>query len=653
MAQQDPFIGKQIENYIVQERINRGMHSTIYRAFQTDLGRDVALKLTRIDSQQAQREDFLARFERSAAQIVALNDIHIVPLYDYGVVDDLMYLAMALEDQATLEDYLSRSEASDYAKVAHVISQLGRALDYAHRMGVYHNDLKPTSILMDDAENLYLGDFGLAKRVLGIEEINPRDPDAASSLQYLSPEQLRGEEIDERSNVFSLGIILYRMLANHLPLDPAENTLADIKRRHLDEPTPSPSRYNDSIPVDLIAVVEKATDKDARMRYRGPDTLLIALNQALDRLFENVHVPSISNINLESVGTPSAGEKSRESDFDARYLMPLSLGISGLLILGTLITFLILQPVPAATVIAGQSVAASSISPTERMVNNAQRTLEREGFIAYIGCDNDEPHHVARTERIQQQAQHYDLPLRLYDSAGSPPREQEQIRRAVSDGAALIMHCAVGSGAGEALAEAADASIPVVADGTFYAGDFPGVFVSGVDYTLGYRAGEAAGRYIDTQFGGNGQVLVLNAPDAEFVRERLTGIEDGLREIAPEEIGLSQLGEGEDAFLEAINATPLQPTVIIAIDADAAFEAVETLQQALFSTSELAVFAISNEELLADDLQNSAYVRSVIGTDAAAIADVMMNAAIYLLGGGTLPEQIVYDGSGISVAETR
>ena len=660
MAKQDVFIGQQIDNFIVQERIDRGTRSTVYRAFQADVGRDVALKLIRIDRLQAQDENFHQQFRTIGDRIAGLKHIHIIPIYAYDVTKQVAYIAMEMTDGDTLEDFIRSRPDMDYSQVAHIITQLGDALDYAHQQGVYHSDLKPASVLLDDGDNVYITDFGLGKRMLNVDAVNLREDGISRNLQYLPPEQIQRKHIDERSNVFSLGVILYQMLTGRLPIDPDEYTSQDVLDMHLSQPTPDPYEHDPNLPGELVAIVNRAAAKNPDDRYRSVDAMTTTLNRALDGLFENVNVPSISETDIEQVeiNVPEEVQKRVDEERGGRYLMPISVGLSALIIGVALAVFIVMRPPPVPTILEDETIVAAQLSPPNWMINNAQRALEDGGFIAYTTCNRFTQFHATRARRIQERAQGvYDLPISIYDSENSAVLESRRIAQAVEDGAAVLIHCTVNPETAQPALAAAAEQIPVIADTSLYADNVPGVFISEDNYELGYQTGEAAGFYINAELAGSGRVLLLDYPEGAANAARSRGIQDGLRDTAGEVSIFAEVGPTEEIAYEstqrAIEQDNIDFDVVVSVTDDGAYGAVRALEEALYTPAEIAVFSIDGERLARFYTQRGEYLRGTTAPNADAVSDAMVDAAVYLLGGGTLPEEIIYQGSEVYTGENE
>ena len=257
-----------IRGYELQERIGAGGFGQVFLALQPSVGRQVAVKV--ILPQYANHPDFIRRFEAEARIVARLEHPHIVPLYDYWREPDGAYLVMRWLRGGNLHQSLQRGPWSAKA-AAQLLEQVAGALAVAHRQGVVHRDIKPANILLDDQDNAYLSDFGIAKDLM--EAISTTASDALpGSLWYISPEQAQSQPLAAQSDLYSLGVVMYEVLTGAHPY--SESTPADQLVKRLTEPIPSLRGRRPDLPQDLDTVIQKATAKDCAERY--PDALAFA-----------------------------------------------------------------------------------------------------------------------------------------------------------------------------------------------------------------------------------------------------------------------------------------------------------------------------------------------------------------------------------------
>jgi ligand-binding sensor domain-containing protein/tRNA A-37 threonylcarbamoyl transferase component Bud32 len=253
--------GQTIGPYRIIQQIGQGGMATVYKAYQPAMERTVALKI--LPRQLADSPEFIGRFQQEARTIARLEHAYILPVHDYGTSDGYTYLAMRFIEAGTLKDRLQSGPVTSI-DIGRWFTQLADALDYAHGQGVVHRDLKPSNVLLDARGNLFLTDFGIAKLL----EADSRFTGTGALIgtpAYMSPEQAQGLRVDRRTDIYSLGIMLYEMVVGQLPFD-ADTPLAIILK-HINDPLPLPSSVNPSISPAVEQVLLKALAKNPDDRF--------------------------------------------------------------------------------------------------------------------------------------------------------------------------------------------------------------------------------------------------------------------------------------------------------------------------------------------------------------------------------------------------
>lgn len=269
-------IGRTIAQYHIVELIGQGGMANVYKAHQPSINRYVAIKV--LPAQFTRDPNFVKRFEQEARAIAALEHPHILPVYDFGQQDDLYYMVMRYVKGGTLSDKMHKSLANDY--IVKIIGDVARALDYAHKQGIVHRDIKPSNILMDENGEVQLADFGIAKIVQGPDSTHLTSTGSIlGTPTYMAPEQAEGGAVDGRTDIYSLGIVLYELLAGRPPYQ--ADTALSLLLMHLNEPLPPPRSINPQIPEPLERVVIKALEKEPDKRYQSAAELDEALKEAL------------------------------------------------------------------------------------------------------------------------------------------------------------------------------------------------------------------------------------------------------------------------------------------------------------------------------------------------------------------------------------
>ncbi len=269
--------GRAIRGYTLGERIGKGGMGVVYRGVQPLVEREVAVKI--ILPQYANHPDFIRRFETEAQLVARLEHPHIVPLYDYWREPNIAFLVMRLLRGGSLQKLLENGPLP--LEIAlQVMEQVGSALGVAHRVGVIHRDLKPANILLDEDQNAYLADFGIAKNLGNPNLEDLTQPDAIiGSPNYISPEQIRSEFVRPQSDIYCLGVVLYEILTGQTPF--TGPTPIEVMHQHLSAPLPPLAARRSGLPRRLDAIIEHATAKDPLARYANVDNLLVDLRQAI------------------------------------------------------------------------------------------------------------------------------------------------------------------------------------------------------------------------------------------------------------------------------------------------------------------------------------------------------------------------------------
>ncbi len=272
--------GQMLGPYRIMNQIGKGGMATVYKAYQASVDRYVAVKV--LPSQLAESREFAARFQQEARIIANLEHPHILPIFDYGESDGVAYLVMRYLDAGTLKDKMEAGRPLPLAVIDHIFTQLTDALSYAHGHGIVHRDLKPANALIDSQGNIFLTDFGIARL---LESASPRLTQTDAILgtpAYISPEQAQSRPVDQRSDIYSLGIILYEMATGSVPYV-ADTPLA-VLFMHISDPLPLPSSLKPDIPASIEKVILKALAKDPGDRFETAAEFLAAWKRALEEI---------------------------------------------------------------------------------------------------------------------------------------------------------------------------------------------------------------------------------------------------------------------------------------------------------------------------------------------------------------------------------
>jgi len=279
--------GKQLGPYQVVAPLGEGGMAAVYKAYQPSVDRYVALKV--LPRYFASDPQFVGRFEQEAKVIAKFQHPHILPVFDFGEADGYTYIVMPFVEGGTLADFLKGQPLSP-AQIERVISQVGDALAYAHARGVVHRDVKPSNILIDPGGNCLLTDFGVAKIVEGTAQFT-RTGGIVGTPAYMAPEQIQGHELDGRSDLYSLGIVLYEMAAGRPPY--RAETPPAIFVKHLHDPLPLPRTLNPALPEGIERVILKALAKNREARYPTAGDLVQAVRTAVGTATTTAERPEV------------------------------------------------------------------------------------------------------------------------------------------------------------------------------------------------------------------------------------------------------------------------------------------------------------------------------------------------------------------------
>ncbi len=271
--------GRRLGHYRIDGVLGKGGMSVMYRATDIRLGRKVALKI--IAEHLTEDPEFRERFVDEARNTSAIDHANVVPLYDFGEVDGLLYIAMRLVDGSDLASLIKDGPLKPDRAVA-LLTQVAEALDNLHERGLVHLDVKPANVLVTSrestAEHVYVADFGLTRR--GATGHRTRGGDFLGSPTYAAPEHLRGEPVDARTDAYSLACVLFACLTGRPPF---QGAVPEVIQGHLNRDAPSLTQYAPGLPPAIDDVIRRGMAKKPDQRYATCRELIAAAKQALSQ----------------------------------------------------------------------------------------------------------------------------------------------------------------------------------------------------------------------------------------------------------------------------------------------------------------------------------------------------------------------------------
>src|SRR5919199_223523 len=269
--------------YRILRKLGSGGMANVYLAEDQELGRRVAIKI--LNDRHANDDQFVERFRREAKNAAALSHPNIVSIYDRGEAEGTYYIAMEFIDGRSLKELIVSRGPAPLTVAVEYARQILSALRFAHRHGIVHRDIKPHNALVDAEGRVKVTDFGIARA--GTSQMTEAGS-IVGTAQYLSPEQAKGTPVDQRSDVYSLGIVLYELLTGEVPFK--GDTPVEIAMRHLSTVPEPPSAKRAEVPHDLDLVVMRALAKDPGDRYTSAEEM----DADLERVARGLSVSAVT-----------------------------------------------------------------------------------------------------------------------------------------------------------------------------------------------------------------------------------------------------------------------------------------------------------------------------------------------------------------------
>ena len=300
-------VGSTVAGYRITGRLGHGGMGEVFEAVQLSLDRRVALKV--LSTRLRTDEGFRERFRREARLQAAIEHANIVPIFDFGEIDEGLYLAMRLVRGTTLKEAIL-ARRLEPARTLRLLRPVADAVDRAHEAGLIHRDIKPHNILIGSGDHPFLADFGLTK---GIEDTGlTKTGQFVGSTDYISPEQIRGEPAEPRSDVYALGAVLYECLTGIVPFPKASD--AAVLYGHLQEPAPAVSAYRPDLPAALDDVIRCAMAKEPAQRYATATAMIEDFEDALGRHGDVAPAPAPGDAQQQGHRTPEEQVPTQQTD---------------------------------------------------------------------------------------------------------------------------------------------------------------------------------------------------------------------------------------------------------------------------------------------------------------------------------------------------
>lgn len=281
-------IGKLFNNrYEIKEKLGSGGTSIVYRGQDTLLGRMVTIKILR--EEYASNEDFVRRFRREAQAVASLSHGNIVSVYDVGYEENMHYIVMEFVEGESLKEYIKRNGALEINEACDIITQILEGLQYAHEHGIIHRDIKPHNILLGIDGRAKVTDFGIAVGMSDVTLTYNTSSKILGSVQYISPEQVQGQPVTEKSDIYSVGVVFYEMLTGQLPY--SGDAPISIAMQHVQGEFIQPHQINNLIPMGISYVVMRAMRKNPETRFESTREMAEAIYDVLNNLHSNSRPP--------------------------------------------------------------------------------------------------------------------------------------------------------------------------------------------------------------------------------------------------------------------------------------------------------------------------------------------------------------------------
>lgn len=334
---EDKYVGKRLDGrYEIGEVIGEGGMAVVYSAWDIEDQIPVAIKILR--DEYLGNDEFIRRFKDESKAIAVLSHSNIVKVYDVSFGDRIQYIVMEYIDGITLKDYIEKKGPINWKETIHFVLQILRALQHAHDKGIIHRDVKPQNIMLLEDGTIKVTDFGIARFSKNTTKSMTMTNKAIGSVHYISPEQARGESTDAKSDLYSLGVMMYEMLTGKLPFD-ADNAVSVAIMQLQSDPEP-PRKLNPKIPVGLEEIIIKTMQKEPKKRYRSAAEMYndlvkfkknpsIKFNFSYDNIDDESVKPTVNTVKKIETEAPYKEEDEWDDDPEEQRSSPIVQIIGG------------------------------------------------------------------------------------------------------------------------------------------------------------------------------------------------------------------------------------------------------------------------------------------------------------------------------------
>ncbi len=648
----DPFIGRKVGEYELKSLLGQGGMAIVYLGYDQSLKRNVAVKI--VSKLIAQDPTFLERFNREVALAARLQHPHIVPVFSFGTTDDgLTYLAMRHVQGGSLGDRLREGPAS-MTQVRKWFGQIADALEYAHGQSIIHRDIKPSNILLDDTGNAYLVDFGLA-RVIDLEDDNrmPAQLTKSSTFMgtplYMSPEQIEQKGLDKRTDLYSLGIVLWEMVMGQPPF--VNDSTFRVMQMHLTESPQAPRRIRPGIPPELEQMLLKAIEKNPARRYQSAREMADAFDAAVGNYVTVPNTLLLRNAPSRTMPLTEAFTTGRYAQRN-RGIAAATVGILAMLFFGAAAIVPNLQQTKPTPTNTSKLLPLPANRPKEGTIDTLKLTpddivnapkLFENSFLGVVACSLSSEYHSSYVAAARTRAESLGIRVELRNSDTKSDKQPSQVNELLALGARGIVMCTLDPASTvDVRNQAGQRGIPIAAnDETLTSG---GVAFTAKNEDMGRTAGEYAATYIKEKMGGKANVMVLNYPDLPQIKVREESMLNALKAGAPDaKIVATYLGgtedNGERSMISALTEHP-EINFIVTINDAGAIGAIRALRDAKKKPDEVSVVGIDAVAEAKRLIRIGEYYRGSVDTSATVVGSAGVDAVVKLLNGEAIPEVI-------------